>query len=207
MQLTGCILSCMKQLIRPRTDPRVVAELATIFERRIASPPAPGSVRPVIRPAVPADRPAVEAMVTRCGPETLRRRFHAPPPDLRPERVADLLDGRGGGEHLVAVADGAVVGMASLHPVRDGDAEFAVVVEDAWQHTGLGHRLTGHVLRLAAERGVRTVVADVLREPAFLVERLRRICAETAVTMDGPVATVRIPVGCVGATAGAARSA
>src|SRR5690606_35709513 len=104
------MLSCMKQLIRPRTDPRVVAELATIVEHRIANPPAPGTVRPVIRPALPEDRPAVEAMVERCGLETLRRRFHAPPPDLRPERIADLLDGRGSGEHLVAVADGAVVG-------------------------------------------------------------------------------------------------
>ena len=182
----------------------IADELAVIAQRRTADPPAPGSARPTIRPITPDDRPALVEMGARCSSETLRRRFHGPLGDATASRVAELLQ-RGGHDtdHMVAVVGGAIVGIGSLHvgpshsgPSRSGrrgDAEIAVLVEDAWQGTGVGRRLTAHLLRRGSERGVSAIVADVLREPAFVLEHLHR-AIESSVDFDGATATVRIPL-------------
>lgn len=191
----------MKQL----TDPQVLEELTVIGEFRRSHPPRPGTIRPVIRPLADGDGPALEEMALRCSLETLRRRFHGPAPGRSSGRVADVLLAGRAEDHLVAEADGAIVGIATLHRhrARSGEGEMAVLVEDDWQGTGLGHRLTGHLLRRARERGLGTVVAEVLREPAFVLDRLSHAVERTSVEYDGPVATVRIPVaaGCHGANA------
>ena len=172
----------------------IADELAVIAQRRTADPPPPGSARPTIRLITPADRSALVEMGARCSAETLRRRFHGPLGDATPIRVAELLQ-RGGRDtdHMVAVAGGAIVGIGSLHIARDGDGEIAVLVEDAWQGTGVGRRLTAHLLRRGGERGVAAIVADVLREPAFVLEHLHR-AIESSVDFDGATATVRIPL-------------
>ncbi len=36
-------------------------------------------------------------------------------------------------------------------------AEFAIVVADPWQRQGLGHRFTGEILKIARQRGIKTV--------------------------------------------------
>jgi GNAT superfamily N-acetyltransferase len=195
----------MKQLTRLRirpADPATIDELSSLVQRRIADPPPPGSVRPVVRPAAPEDRAAIEEMCARCSPETLRRRFHGPVGDAAPRRVTDLLTGGRSQlvDQLVAQADGAIVGLASLHRGSNGDAQMAVLIEDAWQGSGLGRRLTGHLIRRASSRGVSTIVADVMREPAFVLEHLHRALRDSSVDFEGPIATVRIPV------AGAART-
>ncbi len=170
-------------------------ELAVIAQRRAADPPAPGSARPSIRLITAGDRPALIEMGARCSAETLRRRFHGPLGDASPSRVADLLQ-RGGRDtdHMVADVGGAIVGIGSLHIGRGGDGEIAVLVEDAWQGTGLGRRLTAHLLRRGNERGVAAIVADVMREPSFVLEHLHRAIASSSVDFDGAVATVRIPL-------------
>ena len=94
-------------------------------------------------------------------------------------------------------------GIGTLHqpaPARGGDRGL---VEDAWQGTGLGHRLTGHLLRRARERGMEVVVAEVLREPAYVLDRPSHAAERTTVEYDGPVATVRIPVRAGGAATAA----
>ena len=184
----------------PAPSSLITDELSVIAQRRTADPPPPGSVRPAIRLITPEDRPALIEMAARCSAETLRRRFHGPLGDATPTRVAELLQRSGRDtDHMVAVAGGAIVGIGSLHigPShfgRGGDGEIAVLVEDAWQGTGVGRRLTGHLLRRGNERGVSAIVADVLREPAFVLEHLHRALATSSVDVDGAVATVRIPL-------------
>lgn len=181
----------------------VDAELAVIAQRRMADPPPPGAARPTIRAVTAEDRAAIVEMGARCSAETLRRRFHGPLGDASPSRVADLLQwGRGDADHLVAAVDGAVVGIGSLHVGRGGDGEIAVMVEDAWQGTGVGRRLTSHLVRRGSERGMQAIVADVLREPAFVLEQLHRSIAASSVDFDGPTATVRIPLATTACVAG-----
>ena len=181
----------------------VADELAVIAQRRIADPPPPGSARPEIRLVRPQDRAAIVEMVARCSAETLRRRFHGPLGDAPADRVADLLQWGGrAADHLVATVDGAVVGIGSLHIGRGGDGEIAVLVEDTWQGTGVGRRLTSRLLRRGSERGMATVVADVMREPSFVLEHLHRAIASSSVDFDGPTATVRIPLAATACVAG-----
>lgn len=174
----------------------MIDELSAIAARRSAEPPVPGSIRPLIRPATAEDRAAVVEMAARCSRDTLRRRFHGPVGDGHPARVAELLEGgvRQRVEHLVADAGGAIVGTASLHRKGRSEGEMAVLVEDAWQGTGVGRRLTAHLIRRAHDRGLTAIVADVMRDPAFVLDQLRRAVAGTCVDFDGAIATVRIPL-------------
>ena len=208
MKLLDQLRHSAAETLHDRRDRRpnalIADELAVIAQRRTADPPPPGSARPTIRLITPDDRPALVEMGARCSAETLRRRFHGPLGDATASRVAELLQ-RGGHDtdHMVAVVGGAIVGIGSLHvgPSRSGpshgggrgDAEIAVLVEDAWQGTGVGRRLTAHLLRRGSERGVSAIVADVLREPAFVLEHLHR-AIESSVDFDGATATVRIPL-------------
>lgn len=186
--------SLLGRLAGPPPDPRSVDELELIRAHRTASPPTPEPGRAIVREYRAEDRAAVEEMTARCSRDSLRRRFHGPLGDARPSHVADLLGTARSSDHLVAAVDGAVVGIATLHRGPRGDGEIAVLVEDAWQSSGVGTRLTAHLIRRAADRGVPTIVADVMREPAFVLDRLRRAVADTSVDFDGPIATVRIPV-------------
>ena len=186
----------------------VADELALIAQRRLADPPPPGAARPEIRLVTAQDRPAIVEMVARCSAETLRRRFHGPLGDASADRVAALLQWGGrGADHLLATVDGAVIGLGSLHVGRHGDGEIAVLVEDAWQGAGIGRRLTGRLLRRGSERGMATVVADVMREPSFVLEHLHRAIAASSVAFDGPTATVRIPLASTACVAGSPRPA
>ncbi len=195
-QLTPFPAHLLSTLRRRPADPAIRDELSSLVQRRISDPPPPGSVRPVIRAQTAEDRAAIEEMSARCSAETLRRRFHGPLGHVEPRRVTELLTGGRTRlvDQLVAEADGAIVGVASLHRGPNGDAEMAVLVEDAWQGSGVGRRLTGHLIRRASERGVSTIVADVMRQPAFVLEHLHRALRDSSVDFDGPIATVRIPV-------------
>jgi GNAT superfamily N-acetyltransferase len=179
----------------PTARDRGAAELHVIADRRRS--PSPGEVtdRPVVRARTAADREALVEMVRRCSPETLRRRFHAPTAHLSTDRVVDLLDRGPAVVQRVAEVGGHLVAVGTLHRLHSGEGEVAVLVEDAWQATGLGRRMMGHLLRGAVDVGVTVVVADVLRQPGFLVESLRRVTPDTRVSYDGPVATVHIPLG------------
>lgn len=184
-------------MVHPTPGPleRTRTELTVIAGRRRSPSPDEVTVRPVVRARRPQDRDALVEMIRRCSPETLRRRFHAPTAHLSTDRVVDLLERGPAVVQRVAEVDGHVVAVGTLHRLHSGEGEVAVLVEDAWQDSGLGRRLMGHLLRGAVDVGVTVVVADVLRQPGFLVESLRRATPHTRVSYDGPVATVHIPLG------------
>src|SRR5262249_41717490 len=64
-------------------------------------------------------------------------------------------------------ADGRphIIGVSRYHSdPRTGDAEFAVVVTDAWQGRGVGSLLMRRLGDLARQRGVKRLCGEVLRE-------------------------------------------
>ncbi|GAA3112585.1 GNAT family N-acetyltransferase [Streptosporangium carneum] len=67
------------------------------------------------------------------------------------------------GRTLVAVVDDSLVAVAEYIPADAGDAEIAVLIDDAMHHRGLGTLLVEHLALNAADEGVRELVADVLR--------------------------------------------
>ena len=161
---------------------------------RAPSPDGRGGRTPLIRPLGPDDVGSVADLAARCSDETLRRRFHAPVAHLTLDRVAEMLTASDAVGVVVAEFDAAIVAVATLHRDVRGEGEMAVIVEDSWQSTGLGSRLTAALFDVARERGVPVIVADVLREPRFLMDQLRRHNPDATVTVDGPVATIRMPV-------------
>jgi acetyltransferase len=79
-----------------------------------------------------------------------------------------------------------------LHP-ESGDAEFAVVVGDAWQKQGLGKHLMERLISVARERGVKRLVGLVLADNQPMLALMRKLGFEREQEADG-VVTVAMPL-------------
>ncbi|MFJ6770577.1 GNAT family N-acetyltransferase [Kitasatospora sp. NPDC091257] len=129
----------------------------------------------LLRPAGPADRAAALAMHGRCSPASLRQRYHGPVRDAG--RYLDhLLDPRHGHSFAVAAPDGRLVALGHLM-WDDGEAELAVLVEDAWQRHGLGLALLRRLSAAARSADVRTVYAVTHGTNTGLIAAMRRLDA------------------------------
>jgi GNAT superfamily N-acetyltransferase len=149
------------------------------------------------RPVRPTDQTLFCRLWGRLSRETVYRRFHAPVQTLPEETVRRLVtvdhDLR---EALVAEVGGEVIGVARYdRPLGDpSTAEFAVLVEDAWQGVGVGRQLLAELTRLAAERGVRTLTATVQPDNRPVLRLVRRLLPGSTVTPDVDVLTVSSPL-------------
>jgi acetyltransferase len=85
----------------------------------------------------------------RLSAEELERLTH---PDPVHERALVATIGRGEGETFVGVARYAV---SDYDPT---ECEFAIVIADAWQHHGLGHRLLAALVDEARKAGMRRIM-------------------------------------------------
>lgn len=180
----------------PGGAPPGAAPIVPPLSRTIPRTRTRSGVRPLIRPLRVEDLPAVAAMADRCSTETLHKRFHGPTSTLPAAHLRQLVRGDGA-SGFVAEHDGLVVALASLHRVGRGAAELAVLVEDAWQHRGLGRRLLGHMAAVAEAEGMDRLVADVLRRQGFLVDALHRLGPEVRSDFDGPAVRMHLPVAVV----------
>ena len=133
----------------------------------------------------------------RLSAETRYRRFHAPVHRFPMSFVRRLVvvdhDLR---EAVVAEIGGEVVGVARYDrlPGDPATAELAVVVEDAWQGVGLGRQLLTELLRLAAERGVRTLTATVQADNERMLGMLRRLLPSARLVAEDGVHAVTAAV-------------
>ena len=149
------------------------------------------------RPVQPDDRLLFRRLWRRLSPDTVYRRFHAPLHGLPPEAVERLVtvdhDLR---EAVVGLVGGEVVGVARYdRPSADpSTAEFAVVVEDAWQGVGVGRQLAREVTQLAAQRGVRTLTASVQPDNDRVIALIRRLLPGSTFTVDDDVYAVESPL-------------
>jgi GNAT superfamily N-acetyltransferase len=149
------------------------------------------------RPVRPDDVPRFYRLWPRLSPETVYRRFHSPLHRLPADVVLHLVnvdhDLR---EAVVAVVGDDVVGVARYDrsPTDGSTAEFAVVVEDAWQGIGLGRQLLVELTDLAGRRGVRTLTASVQADNARMVWLIRRLLPGSSLTVDSGVYAVVSPL-------------
>jgi acetyltransferase len=133
-----------------------------------------GSVH--IRPARPADIPAVRAFLAGLSLDSAYRRFftavgHSSTAFVR--RFADVDHDRR--EVLLALTGDEVVGMADCSRYDDGSTvELGVVIADAWQRLGLGPKLAREVLELAIARGATTLLVHALADNARVARMVRR---------------------------------
>jgi GNAT superfamily N-acetyltransferase len=118
------------------------------------------------------DSDALLAMLGRCSPLTLYRRFHGITDGVAYARhvlgTADRHDS------YVAWSDDRCVGLGSLH-VCENQAEIGVLVEDSWQRRGVGTALLGGLVGRARQHGLSSLRADVLGENSFTLPVLGRV--------------------------------
>jgi len=138
-----------------------------------------------VRPAGRGDLPGLVALVKRCSPDTLYRRFHgASGTPLQRElgRVAEP-----GTDHRswVAVTGRCVRGTATLAWGRWGEVEVAFLVEDAWIRRGVGRALFRAVARAARRANLPDVVAWVQADNDRAVRFLRDVAPGAEVRFAG----------------------
>jgi acetyltransferase len=132
----------------------------------------------LVRPIQPEDADREREFVARLSPETLYFRFMMPIRELSPsmiERFTQIDYGRElalvGVSQMQDVAHGhrlidtAIRGVARITPTTHPDrCEFAIVVEESMQGTGLARALMHRLIEAARQRGYRVMEGTVLRE-------------------------------------------
>jgi GNAT superfamily N-acetyltransferase len=124
-----------------------------------------------VRRADTRDVAAAKAMHERCSARTLGMRYHGPVGDV--DRYLDhLLSPRFGRTLAAQTASGRIVGLG--HLLWDGDeTEVALLVEDAWQHRGIGGELLGRLVAMAAETDCEHVYAVTQASNTGMVAAMR----------------------------------
>jgi len=101
---------------------------------------------------------------------------------------------------LAAVADSApdapIVAVGRFHTDALDRAEMALLVEDAYQHVGLGRLLLNRLVDEAADRGLRVLDGHVLYDNQPMLQLLRSSGSPIEVRWDGgDVVRVALEVG------------
>jgi GNAT superfamily N-acetyltransferase len=141
-----------------------------------------------VRPVQADDAARVRRLFERLSPESIYRRFFTlfPAPPASVLRRLTVIDHRD--HEALAVLDGdEIVALASWdRPAHTADeAEIAILVEDAWQHRGMGGALMRMLTGEAARRGISVLNATVLADnhPA---RHLAAVAHPATVVLDGP---------------------
>ncbi|GGQ21114.1 hypothetical protein GCM10010279_31070 [Streptomyces mutabilis] len=124
-----------------------------------------------VRRADTRDVAAARAMHERCSARTLGMRYHGPVGDAD-RYLNHLLSPRFGRTLAAQTASGRIVGLG--HLLWDGDeTEVALLVEDAWQHRGIGGELLGRLVDMAAETDCEHVYAVTQASNTGMVAAMR----------------------------------
>ena len=126
--------------------------------------------RVFIRPVKPEDAPLFTEFFKTLSPTTIYYRFFGILKRLKPEILARFTQIDYDREvALVAIDEdsraGSMLGVARIIGDPDGKTgEFAILVGDAWQGTGIGSYLLEKCLSIAEKQGFKTVNGIVLSE-------------------------------------------
>ena len=142
-----------------------------------------------VRPVEADDADRVRRLFERLSPQSIYRRFFTLFP-VPPASVLRHLTAVDHGDHeALAVLDGDdILALASWdRPVHGStDAEIAVLVEDAWQHKGLGRALVRMLTAEAARRGITEINATVLADNHPARHLAATVARPDSVVIDGP---------------------
>jgi ribosomal protein S18 acetylase RimI-like enzyme len=148
----------------------------------------------LVRPARPADLPALERFFERCSADTLYRRFHGVAGALAHEELVRTAHPTAHHRAVLALEGGEVRGIGTLAFGRDGEAEIAFVVEDAWMRRGVGRVLARGVVREARRLRVPHLVAYVQPDNGRARDFFRSIAPGATVRLEDRELIVDIPL-------------
>lgn len=128
----------------------------------------------VVRPIRREDAALERAFIERLSPESRRLRFlgsMSEPGDDLIRRLTDIDYQRDVAFVALVERDGAQqeIGVSRFNIAPDGQScECAVTVADEWRNRGLGSLLMHHLIEVARQRGVRTMISlDAADNPAM----------------------------------------
>ena len=143
----------------------------------------------VVKPVAPGDDERLRRFFGRLSDQTVYRRFFTLFPAPPPAVFGHLLDG-GGRDHesLAVLDDEEIVAVAGWDRVAGDEesAEVAVLVEDAWQHHGLGRALVRMLTAHAGHHGITVITATILSENAPARRLATSLARPERVEMEGP---------------------
>ncbi|MGZ4618488.1 MAG: N-acetyltransferase family protein [Frankiaceae bacterium] len=152
----------------------------------------------ITRVVTPSDYDRITRMWPRLSRQTIYRRFHAPLHQFPAGPVRRFV----AADHemrdaVVAVLDEEIIGIARYERLADepSAAEFAVVVQDNFQRTGLGWRLLDEVLELARTRGIAWMTGSVVADNKPMLDLLRQRLPQVQLHLTEGIYQVRIPLG------------
>lgn len=125
------------------------------------------------RHACDDDVVGLQELYDRCSPDTLERRFHLPVTRVAPSLVSQLtLPHRGWS--MLAEQGEEIVGHGCAGEVSSDRVEVGLLVDDAFQGTGVGTRLMRDLAVAAAQRGYRSLVCCVAPDNPSVLPTVRR---------------------------------
>jgi RimJ/RimL family protein N-acetyltransferase len=145
--------------------------------------------RAVIRGARVTDGPAIQAFVRGLSIRSRRNRFFSPISELsrdQIERITRTLpsDGLALVCEAVNAGESRIVAMAQYVIEQPLEAEFALVVDDAYQRQGLGNEMMGLLAEHAARAGLAAFVGLVLPDNWPMLGLLSRLGCELEADAD-----------------------
>ena len=145
--------------------------------------------RVALRAARSEDVSAVQQFVRGLSERSRRNRFFAPVRELSPDQLDRVTRSRPPGELALVgettEGDGSrIVAMAQYAVCELLDAEFAVVVDDAWQRQGLGIQLLVVLAEHAARAGLEALEGFVLHDNWPMLALLARLDCELITDRD-----------------------
>jgi GNAT superfamily N-acetyltransferase len=150
-----------------------------------------------IRPLEACDRERLRRLFFRLSPNTVYRRFMSPIPQPSERALDRLIDlDHHDREALAAVVAGEVIAVARYARDRLPDrAEIAIVVEDGWQHHGIGKLLLALLARRAREEGITAFTATMIGDNRPAARLLKGFSdAATFAVSQGEIEAV-VPIG------------
>jgi L-amino acid N-acyltransferase YncA len=143
---------------------------------------------------VPDDLPRLDALLNGLDEQSRARRWFTGAADVHSAVAWAAHPERHHAVGLVAVtATGEVVGHAAMVSIDDARAEVCFEVAAPWRHHGVAGKLLDGLAQRAVQRGLRTLVAEVLTENADMLAVLREHgrCRERR---QGAVLVLELPI-------------
>jgi RimJ/RimL family protein N-acetyltransferase len=149
-----------------------------------------------VRPLERCDRERLRRLFYRLSPATVYRRFMSPiqrPSERALDRLVDV-------DHHEREALAALVGdevIAVVRYARDrraDQAEIAIVVEDAWQHRGVGKLLLALLAQRARQEGIRLFTASMVGENRAASRLLKGFSPEATFSVSQGEVEAVVPI-------------
>lgn len=133
-----------------------------------------------VRPVRAADATALQRLVGRSSARSVELRFFGPLKGLSDEQARRFAEVDGRDRFALVALDpedpDEIVGVVRYEREAGTDgAEYAALVEDAFQGRGLGRGLTGRLIWAARRNGIRRLYALVMRENRTMLHLLRSL--------------------------------